>query len=210
MALITGLGLITVSILTAALSRILAEEMGAWNPSIIRRLIKFAVGRLPEGKRERFLEEWQSHVNEVPGQIGKLLVAAGFLLAAYKLAWNDWRNSARERDVSPLVSVDEALSNVATLMNLIHSADDFASLGADQYRLTLSELQKARNDLATLYAATPDTGLTLVVKLLHPVTALQIARTTKQIEHRADQIRGVNSRIVKLIEGLKRIQDRES
>jgi hypothetical protein len=142
MALITGLGLIAVSILTAALSRILAEEMGAWNPSIIRGLIKFAVGRLPDAKRERFLEEWQSHVNEVPGQIGNLFVAAGFLLAAYKLAWNDWRNRARECYVSPLMLVDEAVTNVTTFINLIQSDADLASPERDQARLLLSELQE--------------------------------------------------------------------
>lgn len=98
MALITGLCLIAVSILTAALSRLLAEEMSAWTPSIIRSLIKFAVGRLPEHHRERFEEEWQSHVNDVPGQIGKLLAALCFLFAAYHITLNDRR--AREREVS--------------------------------------------------------------------------------------------------------------
>ncbi|HZV86491.1 MAG TPA: hypothetical protein VFF95_03020 [Candidatus Binatus sp.] len=202
MALITGLGLIAVSILTAALSRILAEEMGAWNPSIIRGLIKLAVGRLPEGRRERFQEEWQSHVNEVPGQIGKLLVAVGFLLAAYKLAWSDWRNRARERRVSFLVVVDEALSNATRLVNLTLSHKDLVPLErAEQARLLLSELQESRNHL---YAVTPDTRLTWILNLLHPVKAHRLAGTVEQIEHQTKRIKQLNSRIRNLLGELER------
>jgi hypothetical protein len=36
---------------------------------------------LPE-PQERYWEEWSSHVQETPEQVGKLLVAAGFLIAA--------------------------------------------------------------------------------------------------------------------------------
>jgi hypothetical protein len=206
MALITGLGLIVVSILTAALSKILAEEMSAWNPSIIRRLIKLAVGRLPEGRRERFQEEWQSHVNEVPGQIGKLLVAAGLLFAAYKVALNDL-NRARERGVSTLALVDEALSNATTLVNLMESDEDLGFRErANQARLTLSEIQENRNRLATLYAATPDTWLTLIFKLLHPGTEASVCR--EKIEHQAKQIKELNSEFAKRLGELKRMQDR--
>jgi lipopolysaccharide/colanic/teichoic acid biosynthesis glycosyltransferase len=41
---------------------------------------------LPEDQRERFAEEWPSHVNEVPGDISKLLVACGFFLASLKMS----------------------------------------------------------------------------------------------------------------------------
>jgi len=40
---------------------------------------------LPPTQRERFEEEWQGHINEVPGDIGKLTVALGFLRAARKM-----------------------------------------------------------------------------------------------------------------------------
>ncbi len=77
---------LVVGVLTAALSKILVGEIGAWCPRIVRNLIKLAVARLPENQQDRFDEEWQSHVNEVPGTVGKLLAAAGFLLAAHNLA----------------------------------------------------------------------------------------------------------------------------
>ena len=86
MALIMGIGLFAISVLTAALSRVLAEEFAAWAPSINRALIRAAVGRLPENLRERSQEEWQSHLYEVPGNIGKILSALGFVVAARRVA----------------------------------------------------------------------------------------------------------------------------
>jgi hypothetical protein len=128
MALITGLGLIVVSVVTAVLSRILAEEMGAWSPSIIRSLIEFAVGRLPEHQRERFEEEWQSHVNDVPGQVGKILVAMGFLIAAYDVALNDRRNQMLETQVLLLARLDDMRSTSTTVVNLIQNDENLGSL----------------------------------------------------------------------------------
>jgi hypothetical protein len=92
MALTTALGLFVLSVITAAFSRILAEEIGDWSSWAIRRLIWTAVAWLPENQRERFAEEWQSHVNDVPGRIGKLCSAVGFLTAAYTMAQTDEHN----------------------------------------------------------------------------------------------------------------------
>jgi hypothetical protein len=84
--MLTTIGIFAAGVFTAALSRLLVEEMGEWNPWIVRGIVKLSVARLPENQRERFREEWESHVNEVPGKIGKLLCAAGFLVAAQKIA----------------------------------------------------------------------------------------------------------------------------
>jgi Bacterial sugar transferase len=67
-------------------SRQLTDEMKAWTPWTIERILRSAVSVLPESERERFEEEWCSHIDEVPGQIGKLYTACGFLLAARKMA----------------------------------------------------------------------------------------------------------------------------
>jgi lipopolysaccharide/colanic/teichoic acid biosynthesis glycosyltransferase len=67
-------------------SRLLADECKAWTPWLIDRLIKNAVRRLSLDQRDRYTEEWLSHVNEVPGQIGKVVVAFGFLKASWKMA----------------------------------------------------------------------------------------------------------------------------
>jgi len=203
MALITGLGLIVVSILTAVLSRILAEEMSAWIPSITRLLINFAVGRLPESKRERFVEEWQSHVNEVPGQVGKVLVAFGFLFAAYHVALNDRRNQYRELRAHFLTQVDEALFTSTTLMNLM-SNEEFASLErvalGNEVRSLLNEAKEIRNELATLYAI-PDTPLTSIVRLSQPLKARRLIAST-------DRVKRVNARMMNLLEKVKRSQVR--
>lgn len=86
MALISIIGVAVLGILGAAVSRLMADEFKAWVPWIIQHLIDWAVSTLPEDKRERFAEEWSSHVNEIPGDVGKLTVALGFLVAASKMA----------------------------------------------------------------------------------------------------------------------------
>ena len=80
-----ALALFFVSILKAACSRQLADEFKAWVPWFTRKIIRAAVARLPEDQRERYGEEWTSHTNEVPGEVGKLFVALGFLLAANRM-----------------------------------------------------------------------------------------------------------------------------
>jgi hypothetical protein len=85
MELITAIFLFLVGRFGTACSRLLADECNAWIPWIIQLVIRRAITRLPPAQRERFQEEWQSHVNEVPGQIGKLAVSLGFLTAARKM-----------------------------------------------------------------------------------------------------------------------------
>jgi len=68
----------------AMLSKLFAEEIGAWLPWISDQLTQLAVKRLPEVHQERYLEEWRSHLNEVPGKIGKLAVAVGFVRVAFR------------------------------------------------------------------------------------------------------------------------------
>jgi hypothetical protein len=88
MAVIMAVVLFLVGTLGTAVSRLLTDEFKAWIPWIIQRVIRRAVVRLPASQRERFEEEWQSHVNEVPGDVGKLTVALGFLTAARRITTN--------------------------------------------------------------------------------------------------------------------------
>lgn len=44
-----------------------------------------AVEKLPDVEQERFSEEWRAHLDEVPGDLGKLLTALGFQYAAWKM-----------------------------------------------------------------------------------------------------------------------------
>ena len=71
--------------LAALLGELFAKEFGAWLPGITGSLLRFAVRRLPENLRERCSEEWGSHLDEVPGQLSKVIVACGFLEAAIRI-----------------------------------------------------------------------------------------------------------------------------
>lgn len=71
---------------TAVMIRLFGDELKAWMPWFTKRLLCIAIERLPEGQRERFAEEWASHINEVPGEIGKVINAVGCVSAAQKMA----------------------------------------------------------------------------------------------------------------------------
>src|SRR4051812_40673019 len=85
MGLISLILMAILGVLGAAFSRQLTDEFKAWTPWLVDRLIRRAVRNLPDSCRERLDEEWRSHVNEIPGQIGQLIVAFGFLTAARKI-----------------------------------------------------------------------------------------------------------------------------
>jgi hypothetical protein len=170
MALITGFGLFIVSVLIAALSRTVAEEIGAWSPSVIRGLIKLAVGRLPEGQRERFDEEWQSHVSEVPGKIGKLLVAAGLLFAAYNMALTDRRNRVLENMSLRLANLDKVHAATTVVVNLIQNDETLPNREdmlphVNDLSSLLNKSQKLRNRLAASVATVSDAPETLLANL---------------------------------------------
>jgi len=73
-------------VLGAVCSKLLADEFKAWAPSIVAKIIAAAVRKLPPEMRERSSEEWQSHINDVPGDLSKTAVAFGFLIAAWDIA----------------------------------------------------------------------------------------------------------------------------
>lgn len=68
MAILISIGLsVVVGVITA--------EIIAYAPCIARWLIKRAVLKLPEPERSRYLEEWLSHADELPGNLTKTLHA---------------------------------------------------------------------------------------------------------------------------------------
>ncbi len=87
MALIRAIFVFLGGTLVTTLSRVVTDEFKAWIPWIIQRVIRRAIVRLPPAQQARFAEEWQAHVNETPGDIGKLRVAIGFLTAARKITF---------------------------------------------------------------------------------------------------------------------------
>jgi hypothetical protein len=67
-------------------ARLLGDEIKSWLPWIVERLLRHAIVSLPKDQRERFQEEWHSHLDEIPGEIGKLVVALGFSFAARRMS----------------------------------------------------------------------------------------------------------------------------
>lgn len=112
-----GALLILCSVFTAVCSRQLVDEFKAWTPWMIGRLVSFAVRLLPEDRRERYGEEWSSYVTEIPGEIGKILTALGFSMAAFRISFESRKESkraaiARRRSSNEIVLIALFLSIV--------------------------------------------------------------------------------------------------
>ena len=75
-----------IGILVGTFSQIFSDELKAWTPWITEKILRFAVRLLPYKQSKRFSEEWRSHMNEVPGHIGKLMFSIGLIRAALKIS----------------------------------------------------------------------------------------------------------------------------
>jgi len=128
MALISGPAGWVAGALSSLVATMAAAEIKAWNPVVIRGLIKFAVARLPENQRERFEEEWHAHISEVPGQIAKLIAAVGLLVVAHNLALDYTRDQFIGLFSHTLGELDQALSLSTELLDRIRSNPKTKSL----------------------------------------------------------------------------------
>ena len=70
-------------IVLAIVCGILANELFAWGPRLSDLLVKIAVNRMSPRLRDRMREEWQAHLDALPGGLSKLSAAAGFLLSTF-------------------------------------------------------------------------------------------------------------------------------
>jgi hypothetical protein len=73
---------VLLALLIAIVGRFMADEVKAWFGWLHRKLRRIAVAKLPEECRERYEEEWESGLNEIPGEIFKLIYSLGLLRAA--------------------------------------------------------------------------------------------------------------------------------
>jgi hypothetical protein len=106
-----------VSILASALSRQFVDEFKAWVPWLTRKLIMIAAYVLPETERARRTEEWASHLEEVPGEIGKIVVAIDLVRAGIWI-----RYGSRDRMEIALKAWDKTKNQVLVyvfLANLV-------------------------------------------------------------------------------------------
>jgi hypothetical protein len=172
MALTAGIGLFTATLLTAALSRLAAEEIVAWTPKIVRLLVKVAVGFLPSDLQERFVEEWQGHEDEIPGNLSKLISAAGLTIAAWRIGVTYRFKHPLARQYRYLAQIEDAHSRGMTALSLFERNEAFASDDAfrphlETMRLGLGNLMQRRDELAAAMAKLPQP-----TKLIHHVLYL--------------------------------------
>jgi lipopolysaccharide/colanic/teichoic acid biosynthesis glycosyltransferase len=71
-----------VTVLVAIVGRFMADEVKAWVAWLHDKLRRAAVSMLPKKYRERYDEEWESGLEECPGEIFKLIYSIGLLVAA--------------------------------------------------------------------------------------------------------------------------------
>jgi hypothetical protein len=83
------------TILTAAAVGVLVEEAKAMLPWLSDRVFRAAVKLLPDDRKERYLEEWASHLAEVPGPISKLAFTLCLLPGALRIRFYLWSGSKR-------------------------------------------------------------------------------------------------------------------
>jgi hypothetical protein len=124
--------------------------------------------RLPEKLRERYAEEWQSHVNEVPGVVGKVFDAARFSLAARKMARIERRSNEVESWRQKVAQLEDFQSRLSVVVRSIDSllaildSKGIASpnaLKSDVHRpnQVLGEFKEQTDELAELISVDPPT-----------------------------------------------------
>lgn len=89
-----------VFLITAVALPLLLTEFGDWCPWLAARLVRWAARHLGDpASCQRYEEEWIANLNEVPGKLGRLVAAFGYL--AYMPSM---RRSVRRRASRPLSS----------------------------------------------------------------------------------------------------------
>lgn len=95
MGLIADVASSVFDIAVAVVTRLLADDLKQQMPRLVDRLVDRAVKRLPdEEDRQRYGEEWRSHVAEVSGDLCKVWTALDYLRASRKIACASRRQPA--------------------------------------------------------------------------------------------------------------------
>jgi hypothetical protein len=90
-------------IVLAIVCGVLANELFAWGPRLSDLLLKIAVDRMSPKLQERMREEWQAHLDALPGGLSKLSASAGFLLSTF------WGFRRYREDETP-VEIEERIA----------------------------------------------------------------------------------------------------
>lgn len=200
MAIGTGVGLFAMGVLVAGLSKVLAEEISAWSSCAIRTLIKLAVSWLPETQKIRFDEEWRSHIDEVPGHLGKIVCAFGLLIAARKISSVSRADRILEHWRRALEQQEEAHSKAELVVRVIQTDSTLAAREDLRALVTglkshLAVEEKLRNESAALLSdVSGNRGLlwSLALRLVRR----RLANSFNRISQLAMQISASSERIL--------------
>lgn len=98
-------------IVLAIICGILANELFAWGPRFSDLLLKIAVKRMSPKLKDRMREEWQAHLDTLPGGPSKLGAAASFLLSTF------WGFRRYREDETPIEIEERIALEVAFALN---------------------------------------------------------------------------------------------
>lgn len=90
------------AVFIAIVGRFMADEVKAWSSWLHKELRRRAVAKLPAKCRDRYDEEWESGIEEVPGEIFKILYSIDLLSAAFgirKIALNGSAGASNASDL---------------------------------------------------------------------------------------------------------------
>lgn len=108
MMVVTAIG----GILGAIALGLLKDEATAWLPSLNSRILAMAVRMVPAEQRERYAEEWASHVSEYPGKLSQLVQSVRFLRAGSEMQQISSKHIARMMNIFILLAAVGMISGM--------------------------------------------------------------------------------------------------
>lgn len=119
MEYLTIIALAIFALLGPIVQQQLSDELKAWLPYLTNLALRKAISVLSKNHQERYAEEWQSHLDSLPGEMGKLVVALGFLVASCKMKPTKQRRLFASKRLVDIFTSSIALVFVFPLMLLI-------------------------------------------------------------------------------------------
>lgn len=132
------------AILLATMSRLTSDELRAWCPRWTALLLEYALATLPVARRDRYNEEWASHIAEMPGELSRLAAAVGFVFAARKIVRLARHMTLRQIFLRPLRWEKESIREFARLV--AHSPT--SANEKPQFRPASARTSKLMQDIA--------------------------------------------------------------
>jgi lipopolysaccharide/colanic/teichoic acid biosynthesis glycosyltransferase len=103
-----------VTLLGSAGAILVAAELQAWLPSLLQYLLTRAVKKLSPERQERYREEWAAHIEELPGEVSRVVFALQLPITSETIE--------REARLGPLDSISRWSWKAKDLIDLAATA----------------------------------------------------------------------------------------